>query len=49
MACQRLCGLYAVAIGIMMAAFISTGFGLGCPFPMPHLKLQVDGRAIFDM
>ena len=42
-------GFMLWSFAIMMPTFISTGLGLGCPFQMPHLKLQVDRRAIFDV
>ena len=49
MASPRPCGLDMVVIALIMAALISTGLGLGCPIQMPHLKLKVDRRAMFDV
>ena len=49
MASPRSCGLDMVVIAITMAALISIGLGLGRPFQMPHLKLKVDRRQMFDV
>ena len=37
------------SFAIIMPTFISTSLDLSCPFQMPHLKLKVDRKAIFDV